>query len=254
MIVQSPTIISFLQQIFAQQNVDQAVIAVSGGIDSAVALTLATRALTAEHVHALLLPFGQQDMADAHTICAYNHLPQQNIHLINIAASVEAITSSLNIDAGDQLRRGNIMARVRMIFVYDLAKQKRALVVGTENKSEYYLGYFTRFGDEASDVEPLSHLTKTQVRALAMELGIPENIQAKAPSAGLWSGQTDEQELGFTYQDVDTIIESSISGSDASGSVQIATAELVKNRIRSQAFKHHVPYRLVDNPTLSFDD
>lgn len=110
-------------------------------------------------------------------------------------------TSTLN-----KVRLGNIMARVRMIYLFDMAKAINALVVGTENKTENMLGYFTRFGDSASDLEPIASLYKTQVWEAAKILGIPEKIITKAPTAGLWENQTDEDELGFTYKEADQVL------------------------------------------------
>ena len=102
------------------------------------------------------------------------------------------------IQDADRVRRGNVMARVRMIYLYDLAKKHTALVLGTENKTEYFLGYFTRYGDEAADIEPIRSLYKTQVQQLGQYFQLPASILNKAPSAGLWSNQTDEQEFGFS--------------------------------------------------------
>ncbi len=99
------------------------------------------------------------------------------------------------------------MARVRMVLLFDLAKKEKALVLGTENKSEYLLGYFTRFGDSAADLEPIKNLYKTQVKALAVYLGVPKKIIDKPPTAGLWPNQTDEGELGFSYKEADKILE-----------------------------------------------
>jgi len=106
----------------------------------------------------------------------------------------------------DRVRRGNIMARIRMAYLFDKAKKHTALVLGTENKSEYLLGYFTRFGDDASDIEPVRHLYKTQVYELARYLQIPDAIIEKPPSADLWPEQTDEGEFGFTYKEADQIL------------------------------------------------
>ncbi len=246
------TIINFIKETFVAQNAPKAVVAVSGGIDSAVSLTLTARAISPENVFAILMPYGNQDMTDATSVCEFNQIPSNQTVVLNIADSVEQLCSSLQVPTADYLRRGNIMARTRMIAVYDLAKQKQALVVGTENKSEFYLGYFTRFGDEASDIEPISHLTKTQVRTLAAELGLPQPILDKAPSAGLWTGQTDEKELGFTYQEVDSVINSLLTGKPTPPIVSDKTIDRIKKRIQSQSFKHHVPYRLEANPSLDF--
>jgi len=122
--------------------------------------------------------------------------------VINIGRAADKLAIKLNAKK-DKVRLGNILARVRMICLFDLAKKLGALVVGTENKSEKMLGYFTRFGDEASDLEPIVHLYKTEVIKLAKELGVPAAIIKAAPTAGLWPGQTDEAELGMTYAEID---------------------------------------------------
>src|SRR6185437_16551779 len=113
-----------------------------------------------------------------------------------------------NIEPTDEnkIRIGNIAARMRMIILFDLAKKHKALVCGTENKSENLLGYFTRFGDQASDIEPIEHLYKTQIIQLAKHLGLPEDVITQAPSAGLWKGQTDEGQFGFTYEEADIVL------------------------------------------------
>jgi NAD+ synthase len=128
---------------------------------------------------------------------------------------VEAFQRSVNLQPQetwpateelDKVRLGNIMARVRMIVLFDQAKQLNALVLGTENKSEHYLGYYTRFGDEASDIEPLRNLYKTEVYRLAEYLGVLPEIRDAVPSAGLWPGQSDEGQFGFTYEAADEIL------------------------------------------------
>lgn len=260
------SIISFLKNVYQQQNKSHAVIAVSGGIDSAVSLTLLTRALGTQNITPLLLPFGSQDMTDAREVVEWNGFAKNQWHEIDIQPMVESfraasaiadsrtsareisIDSSKNSSA-DPVRLGNIMARSRMIVVYDFAKALDALVCGTENKSEYYLAYFTRFGDEASDVEPLAHLYKTQVRALAKELGIPHSIQTKAPSAGLWAGQSDEQELGFSYEQADAVLAEYVDAGQTDPAVIADHTSLplevvvkVIARVEGTAYKHAVPY------------
>jgi NAD+ synthase len=136
------------------------------------------------------------------------------------------------------------MARVRMIAVFDLAKKLGGLVCGTENKSEHYLGYFTRFGDSASDIEPLCHLYKTQIRQYATALGIPNQIITKAPSAGLWEEQTDEQELGFTYEQADIVIAEFLGETEENDEVSTDIRQKVVARIQSQQFKLEVPYMM----------
>jgi NAD+ synthase len=127
-----------------------------------------------------------------------------------------------------------------MIVVFDTAKRLDALVCGTENKSEHYLGYFTRFGDSASDIEPICNLYKTQVRELVVALGLPKVFLEKAPSAGLWAGQTDEQEMGFSYEDADRAL--AILLGESSEQIDPTTLSKVKKVMTAQAFKLEVPY------------
>lgn len=244
-----PRLTTFLEHTFQHQDISHAVIAVSGGIDSAVSLSLLARAIPRKHIFPILLPYGRQNMDDAKTICVWNSIPQENIVEINIKKHVDALCATLRISSQDYVRRGNVMARVRMIVIYDIAKARNALVCGTENKSEHYLGYFTRFGDAASDIEPIAGLYKTQVREIAMELGIPQQILMKHPSAGLWDQQTDEQELGFTYEDADRVLEHYIDKKKKPENIQIPdisteTIQRVIQRVLSQSFKHEVPYTL----------
>ena len=240
-------IFNFLKTTFSKAAVKKVVLAVSGGIDSAVSLTLATRSLGAENIFPILLPYDAQTTKDSQLICEFNHIPKPNLIVIDISKMVDLICSQLHIK--DRLRRGNIMARVRMITIYDFAKQKNALVVGTENKSEKYLGYYTRFGDEASDVEPLQHLYKTEVYQLAEYLQLPEIFLTKSPSAGLWEEQTDEQELGFTYANADQIIAEYLGEKSKDPKIDEQVRNKVLSRIQSQSFKLAVPYHLQSDTT-----
>lgn len=242
-------IISFIRETFSRQNVHHAVIAVSGGIDSALALTLLTRALSFKQITPILLPYGKQNMNDAEAICEWNGFTKDQRVVFDIQPLVDTMCAQLTITHGDRVRKGNVMARVRMIVVYDYAKKQKALVCGTENKSEHYLGYFTRFGDAASDIEPISTLYKTQVREIAKELGIPNHIITKHPSAGLWDSQTDEQELGFSYKDADSVLEQFIDKNIAEDEIVIPgvkkeTVAAILRRVKSNAFKLQVPYEL----------
>ncbi|OGJ22551.1 MAG: NAD(+) synthase [Candidatus Pacebacteria bacterium RIFCSPHIGHO2_01_FULL_46_10] len=232
-------IILFIRNTFAQQKINHAVIGVSGGIDSALALTLLTRALGVEHIMPVLLPYAKQNMDDAKTVCVWNSFTPTQWKIINIKKSVDGVCRDLRIPSSNTVRRGNVMARVRMIVLFDLAKSLNALVCGTENKSEHYLGYFTRFGDAASDIEPIAHLYKTQVQQIAQYLGLPHQILAKHPSAGLWNGQTDEQEFGFTYEEADTILKEVVDRKKT-----VPCEHPVVLRMKNQEFKLKVPYTL----------
>lgn len=234
-------IINFLMSVLQKTGKNTVIVAVSGGIDSALSLTVAVKAAGADNVHAVMLPYKDQSVVDSKTIIEWNKLPATNIHEINIGDMVDEIARTLAA-TDDHMRLGNIMARVRMIAVYDLAKKLDALVCGTENKSEKYLGYFTRFGDEASDVEPIQNLYKTQVRQLVENLKMPQVFLKKPPSAGLWDNQTDEKELGFSYEEADKALAEIIDGEQASADPTLK--QKVSERVKSQHFKHEVPYTL----------
>lgn len=242
-------IVTFIKQTFTAQHKTQALVAVSGGIDSALSLTLTTKALGAANVTAVFLPYGEQAVVDSHLIADFNNLTTAQQRIINIKPVVISFFEQLTGSKADRVRRGNIMARCRMIAVYDLAKSLDALVVGTENKSEHYLGYFTRFGDAASDVEPIADLYKTQVRQLAHHLQLPQSLLDKAPSAGLWEGQTDELEMGFKYEDADQILSQLIDEKKAQKNItgNQDIIEKVVSQVEKMAFKRQVPYTCADN-------
>lgn len=230
-------IVAFIQETMKSAGFLDVVIGVSGGIDSAVSLALSVKALGTDHVYPVLLPYGALNTSgvlDAMGLIETLHVPFTHIVRIDIQSAVDAVVRQEV--TMDRVRKGNVMARMRMIYLFDQAKKRNALVMGTENKSEYLLGYFTRFGDEASDIEPIVHLFKTQVYELARVLEIPEKIVNKAPSADLWPEQTDEKELGFGYHEADELLEND-GENDKQDNVIIRQKE--KNE-----FKHHLPMKL----------
>lgn len=245
---------AFIQQTFRKTGKTKAVIAVSGGIDSAVALQLLTTALGSESVIGVLLPYREQDMSDGQLAMQHVGIPKDQQLTLPIDSIVAAAATSLGIahtgelTSLERIRLGNLMARSRMMLVYDIARQHNALVCGTENKSEHYLGYFTRFGDAASDLEPLTYLYKTQVRYLAQYMELPAVFWQKAPSAGLWEGQTDEAELGFTYQQADLVMQQLIDQKQAITSIPAQTGiassvvQRIVEQVENSAFKLVVPY------------
>lgn len=226
---QIEAVVEWLRKIYGDMP---AVIAVSGGVDSAVVLTLLTKALGRDKVWPILLPYHNQDMSDAKTIVKWNGY--KTCEVVDISGAVDLLIEQLEVEG--EIRRGNLMARVRMITVFDRAKRMGAMVCGTENKSERMLGYYTRFGDAASDVEPITHWYKTEVWKVARELGLPEIFYTKAPSAGLWEGQTDEAELGFSYREADLVLQGKVEG------VRKEVVEVVRMVVARNEFKSEVPY------------
>jgi NAD+ synthase len=248
---ESDRIVSFLKETFQKAGFSQAVIGVSGGVDSAVSLALAVKAIGETNVFPILMPYGAlntEGVLDAMELINKLHIPLPHVVRLDIKFAVDAIVGKDVFDMGN-VRKGNVMARIRMIYLFDQAKKRHALVVGTENKSEQRLGYFTRFGDEASDVEPIAHLYKTQVIELATHLQVPERIITKPPSAGLWPEQSDEKEFGFTYKDADQVLgllydeKKTIDEVVASG-FDRTLVEKIQARVGQNSFKHQTPYVL----------
>ena len=211
-----------LREVMHAAGRGKAVIGLSGGIDSAVAMALAARALGPEHVVAVRIPSRHTEQvhiddaeASARRGRAARGEPADGAHRPDDRGARERCARRCPQSA---IREGNASARARMIVIYDLAQELHALVVGTENRTENLLGYFTRFGDAASDIEPITDLYKTEVRAAARVLGQPQAVLDKHPTAGLWGGQTDEDELGFTYHDADRALVAMFDlGDDARG-------------------------------------
>jgi NAD+ synthase len=197
-------LVGFIENEVHKMGFHRAVIGVSGGVDSALSASLAAQALSPENVWALIMPYkASSPESVAHAKLVVETL---KIHstIIDITPQIDAYFE--RFPEADTLRRGNKMARERMTILYDHSAALSALVLGTSNKTELMLGYGTLYGDMASAINPLGDLFKTQVWQLARCVGVPEEIIKKLPTADLWEGQTDEEELGFTYEEVDQVL------------------------------------------------
>jgi len=213
-------LLNFIRCEVRKVGFEKVVIGLSGGVDSAVSCTLATRALGKENVLAVMMPYktsSPDSLADAKLLAYQLGITYE---LCDITPMVDAYFAAQQVT--DKVRRGNVMARMRMIVLYDISMRDHRLVIGTSNKTELLLGYGTLFGDMASAINPIGDLYKTQVWELAKHLGIPSCIIEKKPSADLWEGQTDEDELGFTYAEVDKLLYQMID-------LRLSDEELLKN-------------------------
>jgi NAD+ synthase len=195
----------FLAEELRASSLSGYVVGLSGGIDSAVAAALAVRVLGRERVRALAIP-GPSSSPES---LEHGRLVAGNLGIdLEVVPLGETATGMARLlgAEGDRVRYGNILARLRMVTLFDRARRTPSLVLGTSNKSEILLGYSTMFGDSAASVQPLGDVWKTHVFALARHLELPEPVVAKPPSADLWPGQTDSGEMGFDYLDADPVL------------------------------------------------
>jgi NAD+ synthase len=213
-----------------------AVVGLSGGIDSAVVSGLCARALGTENVLGVIMPIHSISADAAHgeeTARAWGI----EHHTIDLSNAYDALVDVL--PTGSDLANANIKPRLRMITLYHHANTLGRMVVGTGNRSELMAGYYTKYGDGGTDLLPIAGLFKWQVRELAREIGVPQAIIDKPPSAGLWQGQTDEQEMGITYADLDRTL-AAIDTGDVS-SIEEPLLAQVQRMIAVSEHKRHLP-------------
>ncbi len=242
---------SFIQQELSKFQFKKAILGLSGGLDSSVCAFLATKALSADNVISLIMPYGQafnQDIADAQEVAQILGIRWQ---IIDISPMIDAYYSRR--PTNNKKLKGNKMARERMAILYDFSAREQALILGTSNKTELLLGYGTIHGDMASGINPLGDLYKSQIRQLAIHLGVPEKIHHKTPTAGLWAGQTDEEELGLSYERADKILFLLVDNRKSKEEViaagfQKEEVEKIINLIKESEFKRKLP----PIPKLSF--
>src|SRR5215212_9594912 len=244
-------IASWLRSQMDQVGASRLVLGLSGGIDSAVVCALSTMAAGPTRVIAAIMPIHSRldDVRDAELVASTFEVAPRVIDLVPahdalIAAMPGDGAAGLedaNVDRARQSMRrqlalANVKPRLRMTSLYYLANRYNGLVVGTGNKTELAIGYFTKYGDGGVDVLPLGDLNKTAVRGLARELGVPETVISKAPSAGLWEGQTDEAEIGVTYAQLDRAL-ASIPGEEAKGPIDPATMDRISALVAASEHK-----------------
>ncbi|GAB1422354.1 NAD+ synthase [Anaerolineales bacterium] len=194
----------FIKDAIHKAGMKRCVMGLSGGIDSALSAYLSAKALGPQNVLVVRMPYSsssENSLTDAEKV----------INDLGIESLTIPITDMVNplferFPEMSPLRKGNIMARMRMITLYDQSSAWGGLVMGTSNKTEFLLGYSTIYGDSGVALQPIADLYKCQVRALSQAIGVPQSIIDKAPSADLWEGQTDEAELGFSYNDADAVL------------------------------------------------
>ncbi len=233
----------FIREELAWRGFSRALVAVSGGVDSATTLALAVRALGAENVHAVALPHRESSPESLEHARLVAEAFGVGLEVIDITEMVEGY-ARLRPEM-TPYRKGNVKARARMVVLYDLSMAYRALPLGTGNKTERLFGYFTWHGDDAPPVNPLGDLYKTQVWGLAEYLGVPEVIVKKAPTADLEPGQTDEADLGLSYRRADVILEHYLKGypDDYLERLGYEPREIrrVKALVNSTHHKRHLP-------------
>ena len=237
-------LLQFLRTEIGRTGLKRGILGLSGGLDSALVCYLAAEALGPEQVTAVAMPYrssSPQSLAHAKIVAELT-----GVELIerDITSMIDAYFEK-DPDAGS-LRRGNKMARERMSILYDISAEQGALVLGTSNKSELFLGYGTAFGDLASAVNPIGDLFKSEVRRLSRLLKVPAEIVDKAPSADLWAGQSDEEELGFTYEAVDPLLRMILDERHSErecveAGYEEAMVTRVHEMIRKSQFKRRLP-------------
>lgn len=247
----------FIRSEVTRVGYSRAVVGLSGGIDSALSCVLAVEALGADNVLAVKMPYkssSRDSLDDAGLLIEQLQIPSKTIDITAMVDPLFALDPEIS-----KLRKGNIMARERMIVLYDQSEVFKGLVIGTSNKTEILLGYSTQFGDAASAMNPLGDLYKTQLRQLSRAMNIPTPIVDKAPSADLWQGQTDEGELGFTYEQVDQLLYLMVDHRYSPQECVEAGfdekfVDLVLKRIRRHQFKRmQPPIAKISNRTVGYD-
>jgi len=245
----------FIKRIAKETGCKGMVVGASGGLDSAVTTKLCADAIGGENVLNIFMPSVITPPADYILTNELCKMWGTEYKVIDVQPAINTFTGMLFSNIEAPLEKGNISARCRMAVLFNRAKKMNYLVAGTMNRSEFMMGYFTKFGDGAADLLPIVGLYKTQVWQVAEMIGVPKEVIEKVPTAGLWEGQTDEGEMGITYHDLDIILDGIAFGlrdSDIAKEVMVNSAKIsdIRARVKEMEHKRLPP----DRPDIAFND
>ena len=238
-------LIDGIRDYFTKNNAKKAVIGLSGGIDSSLSAKLVADAIGKENVHGLIMPVmgvsSQENIADAVELCKLIGMIYSVVYINRFLEGLEDLEWGQS-----KIAKMNSASRIRAVLLYNYANTHNALVIGTSNKTEILLGYFTKYGDGAVDIEVIGELFKTDERELARFVGIPDKIINKTPTAELYHGQTDEDELGLSYDELDKILKLHVDGRNVNEIVDRGfdrkSVENVINRVKANEHKRNMPF------------
>ncbi len=235
-------IIDFIQEKTEEANAEGAVIGLSGGLDSSTITYLSKEALGQENVLGIFMPekgvTEEKDFEDVEKITENSGIESKTI---SIDSLLEEMMNKVKADEEERLGLANMKARIRMTILYYYANIRNSLVIGSSNKSELQCGYFTKFGDGASDIVPMSSLYKTQEKKIAEDMGIPQSILDKPPTAGLWKNQSDDKELVLPYEKLDKIyrgLELGFEKEEIAKALELETSEIEKFQNMEKKSEH----------------
>ncbi len=234
-------ICGFISTYCRQSGIENLVVGLSGGIDSALSAALAVKAIGAERVFSFNIPYRNSHPDSAADAAMVAEQLGTSLESIDLSPMTDSYFVACEVDASP-LRKGNWMARIRMNVLFDQAAKHHALVLGTGNRTELLVGYCTQYGDSACAFEPIGHLYKTEVWQMAKLLNLPKKVIDKTPTADLWAGQSDEAEMGITYPDLDAILKHVTEPNlYPKPKAELAEIEKVRKMIARSEFKRVMP-------------